>query len=383
LSGDIHLSSNVGEQHFVALSALESMAILDEAVVCSFDFRPVLSDFGVAARHLESSARDDRPQEGNCMSFKARFLRIVLAVFLVEAFVARNAFAQSYSFEPLAEPNAAYAIGYGMNSLGEIVGTVATSPSNAFNTFVDNKGAFQTLDFPSSYAYAQANGINKSQLVVGWWEGSGGDSGALFNSFVSTQSSKKPRSFVSFGYPSASATMANGVNDGSEVVGSFTDSSGVVHGFTYKSQKFATLDHPVGVSTVANAINNSGEIVGYYEDSSDGLHGFTSVKGNMTSIDFPTSVGATEATGVNNSGVVVGIYGQFTGGMPQAQGFVLSKGTYSTIDYPGAMGTYLVGVNTSGNILGYYYGSSCSAPPLDVTDHPCGFIATPAGKAKK
>jgi hypothetical protein len=358
------------------------MAILDEAVVCSFDFTPALSDFRAAVPHLESGATDNRPQEGDYMSFKARFLRIVLAVFLVEAFFARCALAQSYSFQPLSEPNAAYAIGYGINSVGEIVGTIATSPSNAFNTFVDNKGAFQTLDFPSSYSYAQATGINKSQLVVGWWEGSGGG-GALFNSFVSTQSSKKPRSFVSFGYPSASATMANGVNDSSEVVGSFTDSSGLVHGFTYKSQKFASMDYPDGVSTVANAINNSAEVVGYYEDSTGGLHGFTSVKGNMTSIDFPTSVGATEATGVNNSGVVVGIYGQFTGGMPQAQGFVLSKGTYSTIDYPGAMGTYLVGVNTSGNILGYYYGSSCSAPPLDVTDHPCGFTATPAGKAKK
>lgn len=159
---------------------------------------------------------------------------------MVEAFVARNAFAQSYSFQPLAEPNAAYAIGYGINSLGEIVGTVATTPSNAFNTFVDDKGAFQTLSFPSTYSYAQAAGINKSQMVVGWWEGSGGAPGSLFNSFVSSQSGKKPRNFVSFDYPAASATMANGVNDSSEVVGSFTDSSGVVHGFTYKSQKFAS-----------------------------------------------------------------------------------------------------------------------------------------------
>jgi hypothetical protein len=72
LSGDIHLSSNVVEQHFVALSALESMPILDEAVARSFDFRPVLSGFGAAARHLESSATDDRSQEDKLYEFQGK-----------------------------------------------------------------------------------------------------------------------------------------------------------------------------------------------------------------------------------------------------------------------------------------------------------------------
>jgi hypothetical protein len=312
------------------------------------------------------------------MKFGTRLLRLVLVVLLGETFVAPSTFAQSYSFQPLTQSTDGYAVGYGINSVGEIVGTVVSSQSDTVNTFVLNKGSFQTLVFPSAFAYAQTGGINRSQTVVGWWEGSGADPNSMFHSFVATQQGKKPRSFVTFDYPGSSATMANGVNDTSEVVGSFTDNAGVVHGFTYKSQNFASIDYPQGVATVANAISDRGEIIGYYEDSSGGLHGFASVKGKMTPIDFPTSVGLTEATAVNTAGTVVGIYGQFNGGVPAAHGFVFNKGIYSTLDYPNAMGTYLVGINTAGNILGYYYGASCSPPPADEAAHPCGFVATPS-----
>lgn len=310
------------------------------------------------------------------MSFAVKFLKILSAGVLSGAFVCGSALAQSYSYEPLSEPGASYAVGYGVNQTGQIVGAVVPGQTDALDTFIENKGEFQTIVYPVSYGTAQPDGINRSETVVGWWQNLS-TSPATFMSFVSTVKGKKPRNFTSFVYPGATATFAGGINDSSEVVGSYVDAADVTHGFTYKitGGQFTSFDFPSATATVPSAISDSSQIVGYYEDNSGGVHGFRSSKGAMSTIDFPTAVGSTEVAAINTKGTVVGIYGQIRDGAPQGHGFVLSGGTYSTIDYPGADGTYLVGIDSSGNLLGYYYGTSCTPPRQEQDGHPCGFIA--------
>jgi hypothetical protein len=48
-------------------------------------------------------------------------------------------------------------------------------------------------------------------------------------------------------------------------------------------------------------------------------------------------------------------------------GFVYSDGTYSTIDVPDSIDTFVTGINASGEVRGYYYTNSTTY----------GFIATP------
>jgi probable HAF family extracellular repeat protein len=70
----------------------------------------------------------------------------------------------------------------------------------------------------------------------------------------------------------------------------------------------------------------------------------------FTTIDVP-GAGYTEATGVNNEGVVVGIYGDSTS--TDSHGFSLTAGSFQYFEYPGQTFTVPMGINDSGLIVGH------------------------------
>ncbi len=57
------------------------------------------------------------------------------------------------------------------------------------------------------------------------------------------------------------------------------------------------------------------------------------------------------AEGINNAGVIVGVYFDVNGA---SHGFVLSGGVYTTVDVPGATGTAINSINAKGEIVGSY-----------------------------
>ena len=81
-------------------------------------------------------------------------------------------------------------------------------------------------------------------------------------------------------------------------------------------------------------------------------------------IDFPGPPTGTDALGINAAGQVVGRY--VAGGTEH--GFLLDKGTFTTVDPPGSTFTEAIGINASGQIVGDYTDAS-------GTGH--GFVATP------
>ena len=119
---------------------------------------------------------------------------------------------------------------------------------------------------------------------------------------------------------------------------------------------FTPIDVPGAIQTRATGINNSGEIVGWYWDSSGQTHGFVDVSGTFTTIDVPGSSGWTEVFGVNNKGDIVGDY-QTSVSVPGAtsyfyHGFIYDGTTYTTVDVPGAQATTLYGINDGGVATG-------------------------------
>ena len=85
--------------------------------------------------------------------------------------------------------------------------------------------------------------------------------------------------YTTIDVPGATATFAISVNDFGVVVGSYTDTQGVSHGFIDRRGAFTTLNDPLagtasGQGTVAFALNNRGIIVGIYADSHGTTHGF-------------------------------------------------------------------------------------------------------------
>ncbi len=72
--------------------------------------------------------------------------------------------------------------------------------------------------------------------------------------------------------------------------------------------------------------------------------------GSFTTIDFPGAV-STEATGINPRGDIVGYYDSADG---IRHGYLLSRGTFSSTDVPGAIRTFPFAVNPRGDIVGSY-----------------------------
>jgi hypothetical protein len=72
-------------------------------------------------------------------------------------------------------------------------------------------------------------------------------------------------------------------------------------------------------------------------------------------------------TGINNGGQMVGFYAVG----PTAHGFLLSDGSYTTIDVPGATFTYLDSINNVGQLVGHY---------IDGSGMVHGFLATPVAE---
>jgi uncharacterized membrane protein len=130
------------------------------------------------------------------------------------------------------------------------------------------------------------------------------------------------------------------------------------------SYTFTNVDFPGAVSTNASGINDSGQIVGtYYTNPAGGpIHGFLLSGGAYTSIDFPNAA-QTEANGINASGQIVGVYFD-TNLCGNCYGvehpFLLSGGVYTALpEAPGSMPgtTQAWAINTSGQIVGLYVDS--------------------------
>jgi hypothetical protein len=99
-------------------------------------------------------------------------------------------------------------------------------------------------------------------------------------------------------------------------------------------------------------ITRRGQIVGNYsfDNSENQGSGFLLRGGNFTSIDFPGAV-LTWITGINPRGEIVGFYDTEGG---NHHGFVRSKEAFESIDIPGALYTFANGINPQGDIVGFY-----------------------------
>jgi probable HAF family extracellular repeat protein len=114
---------------------------------------------------------------------------------------------------------------------------------------------------------------------------------------------------------------------------------------------YTTIDFPGAIATDASGINSSGEIVGAYTDSTGAQHGFRLNDGAFTAIDVP-GASRTVPISINSHGDVAGF---FLDPSNQWHGFVLSNGHFSVQDYPGATtGTFTLGISANGTLVGEF-----------------------------
>jgi probable HAF family extracellular repeat protein len=131
------------------------------------------------------------------------------------------------------------------------------------------------------------------------------------------------------------------------------------HGFVRDTGgNFTTVDVRGATSfTIAFGITTNGATVGGYVDAGGTTHGFLRRGDRVTTIDFPGARG-TFAFRANDSGKIVGAYSNDPN-VPVLQlphGFMLDieSGTFTRIDVPGALETRPFGINNAGQIVGEY-----------------------------
>jgi len=196
-----------------------------------------------------------------------------------------------------------YSEAFKSNDRGDVVGHYIGNDGFGHG-FLLHKGVLTTLDFPSA-SDTYAFGINESGTVVGYWDilDSGGNVLA-FHGFTWSNDS-----FSQVDFPGSADTSVLGINARGDFVGAWDTgiTSPIGHGFVSSKGQFISFDVPFVGATVTqgNDISAQGNIVGTYVDASGGLHGFLAQGAKFTSIDYPGAV-ATTAWGINSAGQIVG-----------------------------------------------------------------------------
>ena len=245
----------------------------------------------------------------------------------------------------------------GINNLGQVVG-FSTAANGAFNNFVRNvDGSLTPVTFADS-AEAMANGINSSGQIVG----SLGSSAFFLTNSGNTLTSIPSATFTT------TAEAAFGINDKGTIVGQYTDSStGTSPGFVYAKGSFTTLNPVSNDSQVfAQGINNNGLVVGFY--STDGVHDhgflYNTITSSYTLLADPnvSNLLFTQFLGINDQNEAVGYY-QTNDGSQHGFLYNIGTGTYTFVDDPfaatsGLSITQITGINDSGEITGFYVDGS-------------------------
>jgi uncharacterized membrane protein len=162
--------------------------------------------------------------------------------------------------------------------------------------------------------------------------------------------------FIPIVVPDATLTAAFDIKNSGQIIGEYGCCVGPLgnDAFLLSRGTFTTIpDFPGADATNATGINGRGDIVGtYLKDGTQ--HGFLLSrkgvfrKGVFSTVDFPDAA-LTQLWGINNKGQIIGETGESS--------FLFSDGVFTSIDVPGAsggIGTAARGINNAGKIVGSY-----------------------------
>jgi probable HAF family extracellular repeat protein len=140
--------------------------------------------------------------------------------------------------------------------------------------------------------------------------------------------------------PGSTGTDPYAINGRGDIVGSYSDAEGQVHGFLYRDGVFSAIDVPGSSTTIAVDINLDGTIAGNFD-----THGYIFRDGEFQTIDAP---GAFESsvTAINDQGVVTGLALEPNASDGREVGFVRhADGTFERVAPEGASSALVKDIN--------------------------------------
>jgi probable HAF family extracellular repeat protein len=180
-------------------------------------------------------------------------------------------------------------------------------------------------------------GVSSNGNVVGTYQSSTVDDQGFFHNSSTT---------TILNAPGSTLTIPTAVNSSGTVVGTYQTSAGDDLAFVYSGGTFNAFAVPGAAETNPVAITDSGEIIGYYFDSAGDTFGFTYSSTNGFNTFTSSSGLATNVTGADNAGDIIGFDGV------TAQGFVDVGGTISTLSIPGAVLVEPLAILNANTIVG-------------------------------
>jgi hypothetical protein len=217
--------------------------------------------------------------------------------------------AQLGSFQPENFPGSAQTQVTGLNGSGTTVGFWADAAGDNFG-FYSQGGRFHMANFPTGNAAKpsmdQLLGVNDGGLAVGFYaDGKGVNHGYVYN--INT------RRYGQVQVSNDTNVTAAAINDLGDIAGFADNAAGNTEGFLkLSSGRVVHLNVPGASSTQALGVNNGDEVVGTYTVGSDSNamnFGFIWSPGlGFRTVSDPNGVGSTTINGVNDRGTVVGFY---------------------------------------------------------------------------
>jgi probable HAF family extracellular repeat protein len=165
--------------------------------------------------------------------------------------------------------------------------------------------------------------------------------------------------FTSLDFPGGNLTTGRGINNHGDIVGA-NRVNPPRHALLIKKGQYIPIA-PASILGInyseATNINDRGDITGQMIDENGFAHGFLVIEGQVTILDVP---GATDtfALGINDSGLVAGYWDLLdpNGNTLAVYGFTWKDGGFidTQINFPGAAGSGLFGVNARGDLSGVW-----------------------------
>ena len=161
------------------------------------------------------------------------------------------------TFTPIRVKGKTVTITYGIDNGADVVG----GDGNIYSTtgFALLGGRLKNLNVPGQYVYVFASGINNIGNIVGW---------ADSNGFLCRGGSCRLIEISG-----ANQTSAQGINDSNVIVGWYASSS-CVCAFAQRNGRYISFSYPGAAGTFADGINVAGQVVGQYTFDYQTYHGF-------------------------------------------------------------------------------------------------------------
>jgi hypothetical protein len=250
----------------------------------------------------------------------------------------------------------------GINNRGQIAGYfgsgAAGHPNKGYLLSLGGLSSFTNENFPGGIQ-TQVIGINDTGVSVGFWSTQNTKSMTNNNfGFYDWNGQFHNVNFPTRNMAKPAVNQLLGVNDSDIAVGFFTGSKGNSHAYEYSIRGgwFRRVHVPGAMSSTASGINNRGDIAGFYTGRGGVTRGFLlGAHGHLYRLSVPGS-SSTMAFGVNDNREVVGTYMVGSGNNAKSFGFIWSRDFgFRTVNDPHGRGaTTLNGINDAGALVGFY-----------------------------